>query len=344
MNDTPRRTRLIDVAREAGVSVTTASDALSNSPRVKFETKQRVKNVANKLEYQPNRVAQDLVRKSSSSITVVFSGPESLNFLSNPFFIQLFRPVVETLNTAGVSVYTEITTDSKEAQRLEQHGFGGSSAAIILIGTRLSDDALDALSKRLPIPIITVVRHPLPGSKFGVAVDNLEIGQLAASHLFDLGHRDIGYIGASPGVGLGEERLEGFKGELLKRGLKLDENAILQGDFYQESGYLAMIRILDTGNATAVFAANDLMAIGALEACLERGVSVPGDVSILGCDDIPNLDLLSVPLSSISLPIGELGTIAAQQALSILNQHPSDSPIILHAKLRPRASTARRIM
>lgn len=341
MKQTAHRVRLIDVAREAGVSVTTASDALGNSPRVKKETKAHVQQVAKHLRYQPNRVAQDLVRQAPSSVTVVFSGPESLNFLSNPFFIQLFRPVVETLNGAGTSVFTEITTDAEEAQRLEYHAFGGSSAAIILIGTRLSDNALGELAGRLPVPIITVVRHPLSGAKVGVAVDNFEIGTLAAGHLLDLGHKRVGYIGASPGVGLGEERLEGFKAEFRRRGIELDPGSVRPGDFYQESGRLAMLEILDVGGVTAVFAANDLMAMGALEACQERAVAVPTEMSILGCDDIPNLSLLAVPLSSISLPIRDIGVLAARQALSVLGGQQPEAPVTLHAKLSPRSSTAR---
>lgn len=335
------RVRLIDVAKEAGVSVTTASDALGDSPRVRTETRERVRRVAAQLRYQPNRVAQDLVRRAPSSVTVVFSGPESLNFLSNPFFIQLFRPVVETLNVAGTPVFTEITTDAKEAERLEYHAFGGSSGAIILIGTRLADRELSQLAARLPIPIITVVRHPLPGAKVGVAVDNFEIGTLAARHLLDFGHSRVGYIGASPGVGLGEERLEGFEAELKRRGLSLSPGCVRPGDFYQESGRLAMLEILDVGGVTAVFAANDLMALGALEACRERGVSVPDEMSILGCDDIPNLNLLSVPLSSISLPIRDIGVLAARQALSVMSGQVPDAPVTLRAGLTPRASTAR---
>lgn len=341
MKQFPQRVRLVDVAREAGVSVTTASDALGGSPRVKNATRDHVRMVATQLRYQPNRVAQDLVRQAPSSVTVVFSGPESLNFLSNPFFIQLFRPVVETLNAAGKSVFTEITTDAEEAERLEHHAFGGSSAAIILIGTRLSDAALEQLSNRLPVPLITVVRHPLPGSNLGVAVDNREIGNLAARHLLGLGHTKVSYIGASPGVGLGEERLDGFQAEIERRGLSLAQDCIRPGDFYQESGRLAMLEMLDVGDVTAVFAANDLMAIGALEACQERGVNVPMEMSILGCDDIPNLSLLAVPLSSISLPIRDIGVLAARQALSIVNGQQPDGPVTLHAKLAPRSSTAR---
>jgi LacI family transcriptional regulator len=270
----------------------------------------------------------------------MFSGPESLNFLSNPIFIELFRPVVETLNASGINVYTEVTTDLEEAERLASHAYGGSSAVIILIGTRLSDAVLESLSRTLPVPIITVVRRPLPGANVGVAVCNFEIGAMAAAHLLELGHRRIGYIGANPGVQLGEERLEGFRDQFASREILLDERWIRAGDFYQESGRLALLESLELGEVTAVFAANDLMAIGALEACKERDVEVPGQMSILGCDNIPNLDLLSVPLSTIALPVREMGVLAARQAESILNGERPEAPVVLHAKLLLRESTA----
>ena len=340
MAELAKRVRLIDVAQQAGVSVTTASDALADSPRVKIETREMVQRVAKALRYQPNRAARDLVMQTASSVSVIFSGPESMNFLSNPFFIQLFRPVVESLSSEGVPVITEITTEKNEVKTLENHAFGSSSAAIILIGTRMPDDELEELSRKLPVPIVTVVRHPLRGSSFGVEVDNKEIGSIAAAHLLDLGHKRIAYIGASTGVGLSEERLSGFKSEISRRGFTLMPEDIFPGDFYQESGRLAMLEIIETGKATAVFAANDLMALGALEACKQRGVDVPKQMSILGCDDIPNLHLLSVPLSSIALPIREIGVLAAKQAQGVVETKEPTGPKKLHANLVARESTA----
>lgn len=340
MTSSPHRSRLTDVAREAGVSVTTASDALRGSSRVRTATKEKVREAALRLSYTPNRAAQDLVRQAPSSATVLFSGPESMDFLSNPFFLQLFRPVVQGLSAAGIPVYTEITSDAQEAERLDYHGFGGSSGVIILIGTRSSDAELEACASRLPTPIITVVRHALRDSSLGVAVDNHEIGTIAARHLLDLGHRRVCYIGATPGVGLAEERVQGFREEFARRGVELEEQFIKAGDFYQQSGRLAMDQILDLEQATAVFAANDLMALGALEACQARGIKVPAKMSILGCDDIANLSLLSVPLSSISLPIPEMGMFIAQQAESVLSGEKVDGPVTLRPRLVQRESTA----
>lgn len=339
MDTTRDRARLADVAREAGVSVTTASDALSDSPRVKAATKNRVHKVAKALNYKPNRIAQDLVRGTPSSATVMFSGSESLNFLLNPIFIQLFRPIVETLNASGIPVYTEVTTDSQEAERLEHTAFGGSSGVIVLIGTRLGDTELGALARQLPIPIISLLRRPLPGFRVGVAVDNPDIGRLAAEHLLDLGHRKIAYLGSYPGLGLAEERLAGFTEEFRRRGIDIDEDLICPGDFDQDSGRTAMLDIIGRGGVTAVFAANDLMAIGALDACRHRGVVVPRDMSVLGCDNIPNLSLLSVSLSTVALPIREVGIHAALQAEAILRGTPPTGPVILRASVVAREST-----
>lgn len=333
------RIRLVDVAKQAGVSVTTASDALRGSTRVKRSTREKVRAIAKELRYQPNKVAQDLVRRSPSAATVIFSGPDSMNFLSNPIFIQLFRPVVETLNAKGIPVYTEIAASSHETERLEYHAWGGASGVIILIGSRLPDSELERLANEFPIPIVTVVRHPLPHSQVGVGVDNVDIGRQAAAHLLDLGHTRIGYIGATPGLALAEERLTGFKEECEQRGISLHDSDIQQGDFYQESGRVAMAELLSQSDITAVFAANDLMALGAIEACDAAGVSVPKDISVLGCDDIPNLHLLNVPLSSIALPIQQLGVIAAEQAEQVLKGSEQLAPTMLRATLVGRSST-----
>jgi LacI family transcriptional regulator len=333
------RIRLVDVAKQAGVSVTTASDALRGSTRVKRSTREKVRAVAKELRYKPNKVAQDLVRRSPSAATVIFSGPDSMNFLSNPIFIQLFRPVVETLNAKGIPVYTEIAASSHETERLEYHAWGGASGVIILIGSRLPDYELERLANEFPIPIVTVVRHPLPRSQVGVGVDNMDIGRQAAAHLLDLGHTRIGYIGATPGLALAEERLEGFRLECQQRGITLRDADIKPGDFYQESGRVAMSELIAHSEVTAVFAANDLMALGAIEACTAAGVRVPQDMSVLGCDDIPNLHLLNVPLSSIALPIQQLGVIAAEQAERVLNGAEQSTPTMLRANLVARAST-----
>jgi LacI family transcriptional regulator len=313
-----QKIRLVDVAKKAGVSVSTASEALNGVSGVNEKTRQKVIHIARQMNYLPNKSAQNLVRQTSHSIGVIMSGPTSLNWLSNPIFIEILRPIVETLNKKKINVLFEIATVETEIEVIRRIAQSGYVDAIILIGSRRKDDDLAELIEVLEIPTITTVRHPLGEGHLGAAVDNLHIGKIAAQHLISLGHRKLGYIGVLPGVSLAEERLKSFVSCCKKNGILLDPNWIRDGDFYQESGRREMKWLLKNTDVSGVFIANDLMATGAIEALLEMRVRVPEDISILGCDGIPNTHLLAIPLSTVALPIRDIGVTAAEQAIAIL--------------------------
>lgn len=339
---TPKKVRLVDVARAAGVSVTTVSEALNGIPGVSENTRERVRAIAAELRYSPNRAAQNLVGNRSNTVGIVFSGPSTLQWLSNPVFIEFLRPIVMTLSRHRIHVLTEIATVDTESERVIGLAQGGGVDVIILIGTRRKDAELEELLSSLPVPVITMVRHPLPGSRLGVAVDNHAIGRLAARHLISQGHRRLGYIGSLPGVGLASDRLRGFRAECRSAGISMPARQVVSADFYQPSGRTGMRWLLANTDVTAVFCGNDLMAIGALQACVEEGVRVPDEISLLGCDGIPNLDLLAVPLTTISMPTDEMGVAAAEQAAAVVSGAPAETlqPRTFPAELVVRASTS----
>lgn len=333
------KVRLVDVARVAGVSVTTVSEALNGIPGVSEATRSRVRKVAEELQYSPNRAAQKLVGRKAHAVGIVFSGPSTMQWLSNPIFVEFLRPIVSTLAHDHIPVVTEIATVETEIDRITRLAHSGDVDVIILIGTRRKDSELGALLDSLTVPVITLVRHPLASAHLGVAVDNLSIGRMAARHLLDLGHRRLGYIGQLPGVGLASDRLRGFRASCRSADVQLPAEHVMRGDFYQSSGRLAMTALLENTDVTAVFCANDLMALGALEACQAAGVAVPDQLSLLGCDGIPNLHLLSVPLSSIQMPSVAMGVAAGEQAAAIVRGEAVES---LRAQTFPARLVERR--
>lgn len=311
--------KLADVAAAAGVSLTTASEALNGIDGVNSETRQRVVDAAARLRYRPNHSARNLARSSAHTVAIVFSGPPSLGWLSNPIFLELFRPIVSSLNAAGVQAITEIVTVDREIERIEQLGRSGAADVLILLATRRSDQELADAVSRLPIPTIAVARPPVIPGDLSIEVDNWQIGWTAADHLLSLGHRSLGYIGRLPGVEIAERRLEGFLARCAEERVTLRSEAIQDGDFYQLSGAAAMDRLLDSPERPrAVFAANDIMALGAMESCKRRGVQIPNDLALMGADGIPNLELLWAPLTSIEFPLGAMGSGAAELAAAIV--------------------------
>lgn len=315
----PARVRLRDVATAAGVSVGTASEALNGIEGVNAGTRAKVVETARRLGYTPNRNARSLAGRGRRSIGVLISGPASMDWLFNPVFMEFFRSIQQVLSRRQVEVMMEIAPDDVELDRIRWLTHDVGVDGLILIGTRRPDAELAELGQGLGAPIVTLVRHPLWPGQLAVSVDNAGIGRMAADHLLQLGHRSVGYIGALPGVGLAEERIQGFVARLDDAGVALPEQHVRPGDYYQQSGQDEMEWLLDNTDVTGVFCGNDLMALGAIKACLSRGVKIPKDVSVLGCDGIPNLDMMAVPLTTIALPASAMGASAATLVLDALD-------------------------
>jgi LacI family transcriptional regulator len=330
------------VAKLAGIAVSTASNALNGKPGVSPRTRQRTFDAARKLGYVPNPIAQDLVKRTTKNIGIVLSGPPSFRFFTNPAFFEVIRSVTVTLNQSGYHAFLNvIATEEEEPEIIPQIARSRLAAAMVLVGTRRNDQELARLLDEVPIPSIVVIRGALDSKAFSVSVDNRKCGYLATQHLLELGHRSIGYVGHLPGVSLADERLEGYRQALEESGVVYDQSLVVPGDFYKESGSVAVRQLLrqSSRRPTAIFAANDLMALGAIEALEQDGFSIPEAISIVGCDDIPNLHLLKVPLSSVSLPFAEIGRLAAEKAIGVLEKDDRlPSQIILQPQLRIRGS------
>jgi LacI family transcriptional regulator len=332
--------RLRDVAQTAGVSVATASRVLSgNGVSVAAARRQAVLAAARSLHYVPNAHAQALARAGTSQIGAI------LHDVSDPYFSEIVRGLQRAASDADrlVTVCNSYRDPERElayvsllrAQRV---------GALILTGSGLDDRSYsDRLAPQIGAFAATggrpvfIGRHHIVGD--AVLPDNVGGARALARALVALGHRRFAVIGGPPLLTTTRDRIDGFATGLREHGLELDPREIVPGDFSREGGMAAMSRLLDAPtNATCVFALNDAMALGALRVLRTRGVAVPEQISVAGFDDIPATLDCDPTLSTVHVPLAEMGALAVALAL----EAPSDELRVRHvrAEVLLRASTA----
>jgi len=308
---------LAEVARRANVSPATASRVISNSSYgVKEDLRSRVLEAARELGYVPNAHAQALVRGSTSTVGVVVGD------VADPYFTEIVRGIQEVAVRTGrlVTVCNTYRDPERElayvrllhAQRVN---------SIILAGSGLDDREysrkmaaqLDAFAESGG-RVALIGRHHVAGD--GVVADNVGGARALAEHLIGLGHRRFGVISGPPSLTTTRDRLEGFRGALIGAGVELAREMVVHEDFSREGGVRATRELLrrDPGT-TALFAMNDMMALGALAALRDGGVSVPNEVSVVGFDDVPIARDVTPALSTVRVPLVEMGSRAMEMAL-----------------------------
>jgi LacI family transcriptional regulator len=328
-------TTIHDVARAAGVSTSTVSRALNGSGRISSRTRQHVTQIAEAMGYQPNDLARSLLAKRSQTIAVLV--PD----ITNPFFPELVMGIERVAAARGhlVLLCNSATEEStwRDLAALRRRQVDG----IILIGARLSADRLAAVTSG--IPVVTVDREvPLPGASV-VQSDHRAGGHAATSHLIGLGHRAIAHVAGPSWLSVAQLRRSGYADALAAARLPADERLVVEGDFLETGGYAAAHELIGRGTEfTAVFAANDLMAIGVLAALEEHGRAVPGEVSVIGFDDIHLASYIRPRLTTVRQDIYRLGTRAAEILIDRLDAPGAAAPTqeTITAELVVRESTA----
>jgi LacI family repressor for deo operon, udp, cdd, tsx, nupC, and nupG len=330
MADDGRRTTITQVAAELGVSTATVSRALMHPELLSDETRARVLAAIDRLGYRPNLLARDLrLRESKVAFVVVPS--------LSPFFLEVFRGVEDAAREIGYSVLMGHT----DRDRDREHAFFDQVAArradgIILV---TSSDA-PAMIERERLPPIVFALEGIEGRSLpAVRIDHTAAAVAATRHLLDLGHRRIAHISGPMSSSMAVHRLEGYQQAIAGQ---LDTALCLEGDFTARSGELAMNLLLARADPpTAVFAANDEMAIGAIRAARQAGLRVPQDVSIIGFDDQRIAGLYDPPLTTVHVPTAEIGYRAMLLLEKVLNNTAADQDVVLPTKIRIRATTAR---
>ena len=325
-----------DIALEAGVSKSTVSRALRDDPRVNEKTKEKIRKIARKLNYQPHKAAKALANKNTSIIGIVF--PRSPRSVADPFFLEFLQGISEIAISSGYSL-TLHNDDIYQGEKLDtifnRHNMDG----IILTEPWLDDPRIVHL-KREGLPFV-FLGNPMGDEDVPwVETDNRIGAYTAVSYLLDRGHERIATITGPLDLVAGRYRLQGYKDALLERGIKIQDELIVNADFTQEGAYQAVKELLK-GKAgfTAIFAANDVMAIGVMKALKEKGIRIPEEIAVMGYDGIQLGDDLDPPLTTIYHPAEVMGRIAMELLLKIMTgENIENKHILIEPELLIRGS------
>ncbi|MCR2792160.1 LacI family DNA-binding transcriptional regulator [Microbacterium sp. zg.Y625] len=332
--DRGRVATIFDVARVAGVSHQTVSRVLNDLPNVRPATRERVEEAIAELRYVPSQAARALVTRRSRTIGLVATGLPDFGPAST------VRAVNESARDAGYAVITMSLADAEvpslrsAAEMLIRQAV---EAMVLVVDEGAALAAFDGWE--LGVPLVAVASDSR-GRAQRVTIDQYRGARAAVSHLLDLGHRDIRHIAGPEGSMDAEERLRGWRDELVEAGAAAGD--LVRGDWSPGSGFRAGQRLLVDGVPGAVFVASDQMAVGLLHALSVAGLRVPEDVSVVGFDDIPEAAHLSPPLTTMRQDFVGLGQDAMAAVLAILQddqspQYPAPRlpQLILRASTRP---------
>ena len=328
-------TTIREVAESAGVSYATVSHVINNTRLVSPETRERVLEAMVKLNYRPNALARSLRQGKTNTIGLVL--PDS----ANPFFAEISRSIEDEAFKKGYSVVlcnteSDTTRELFYVDLLSKKQVDG----IVFVAAGDQADSLDFLLGR-NLPVVMIDRNIPDVEVDAVLTDHQLGGWLATHHLIELGHTRIACIAGPSSITPGAERLIGYRKALEEAGIPFDENLILRGDYHARSGMEVTQFILQMDpRPTAIFALNDLMALGALRAAAEAGYSVPSDLAIVGYDDLEISRFTNPPLTTIAQPKKEIGAQAVHLLVDrMAHKSNTTNRLVLEPELIIRRST-----
>jgi LacI family repressor for deo operon, udp, cdd, tsx, nupC, and nupG len=325
-------TTILDVARVSGLSTATISRALRNPEKVAAETRERVLKAVREVDYRPNMLARNLRTDRSFTVLVLVPG------ITNPFFASVTAGIEATAWQRGYSVLIGDTCDSRER---EAHYAQLAETRLADGVIQLSPDYVPEDQRRpLPCPVVHACGCELTAAP-SVRIDNAGAARELVEHLLARGHRRIGVISGSRENPHAIDRMKGYRQAMQAAGLGLDEALIQYGDFSMESGARAARALAALPQRpTALFSMNDEMAIGALQALAQAGLSVPGDMAVSGFDDIKFAAHTIPPLTTVAQPGTEMGAKACEILLDRIEGKNQDNEVhILPHRLILRDST-----
>jgi len=316
----------------------TASRVINDTGHVSAESRAAVLQAVEELGYVPNQTARALVRKRTDTVAFVVVVTEEHGFWADPFYSPLVRGAQAALAQEGVQLLLAIAHSQQERERLSDFLTGRHIDGVLL--SSLHDD--DPLPGRLAagdIPAVMVGSPTGYSPDYGVDLDNEEGGRRAARHLVERGRRRIAVITGPLGIQAGVDRWTGFRDALAEAGVP--QGPVEHGDFTLDSGAEAMRRLLRNDDTMdAVFAANDLMAAGALRVLRESGRRVPEDVAVVGFDDSSVAVTTDPPLTSVHQPIEEMGREVARLMMARLGREPvAERKVVFEPRLVVRGTT-----
>jgi LacI family transcriptional regulator, galactose operon repressor len=329
------RPTIYDVARLAGVSTATVSRALNGTGQIAPATRAAIDAAVARLGYHPNTAAQSLVTRSTQTIALL------LPDITNPFYAALVSGIQDRALEAGYTML--LCTTEGDPEREEQYLSllrAKQVDGVLVDGLVLPPDRITRFV-RDGLPIVCLDRDIDSTLVPLVQVDNRLGARLATEHLLSLGHERIAHVAGPPDLGISEERIEGYRDAHRTAGIRLDPELISVGSFTEEGGYEAARSLLASRVFTAVFAANDLSALGVLSALAEAGRRVPDDISVVGFDDLRLSRFTTPPLTTVHQPAGEIARHATDLLLELAGGRKVDRMLhLLEPELVVRRSTA----
>ena len=326
-----QRPTIRDVAERAGVSIATVSRVLNDRADVSVETRERVREVARSVGYSADPAARALATQRTRLVGVVVGDNAGHRDLSLVFFGKVLAAISRRLAHAEYEALLQAIDGGV------QHRFD----AAILIGLDGDDPLVAELSDR-DIPLVGVDVRISGGRSAFVGSDHADGVRLALAHLYALGHRRIAHLAGAANTLAGADRIAAFRRETDRLGLALSDEYVREGDFSSASGYRETCSVLALPERpTAIVAASDLMALAALQAIRDVGLEPGTDVAIVGFDDLEAAALAHPPLTTIRQDRQELGTVAAERAVELIEDpEASPPPTVLPVELVVRASSA----
>ena len=325
-----------DIARIAGVSHSTVSRALHNSPLVQRETLEAIQRIARDVDYRASAVARGLVTRKTRTIGVV------VTTVTDPWVGEVLSAIEHAANDHGYSVLlADSNADPARETSVVQSFAERRVDGIVVTSSRVGALHTPMLSE-LMVPIV-LINNQHPGEfVHSVMIENLQASRAATDHLIGLGHRRIGYVGDRFGHHSDAERFAGYRAALKAAGVPFLPDLVVHGDGKPEGGTAAMNILLTLPvRPTAVFCYNDMTALGVLRAIHLHGLRVPADISLVGFDDLFFASYTQPPLTTVRQPRGKMGQMALESLLKLMaGKEPAES-IKVPAELIVRESTAK---
>ncbi|QAY68102.1 LacI family DNA-binding transcriptional regulator [Paenibacillus protaetiae] len=326
-----------DVAKAANVSVATVSRVLHNLAGYSDKTKQKVLQAVADLGYKPNAIARGLINKRTQTIGVLF--PD----VSSNFSSDILHGIEEVAHEHGFSVIVcNTAAEGKRTLNYLQVLHEKQVDGIVFTSEMLKDEYYDAM-KEMRVPVVLVNTHSQKHMLPYVKVDDCQAAYQATNFLIQSGHREIAMIaGTRWDMLAGAPRLDGYKRALEDNGIPFEESKVIYGDFRMDSGKKAMEQLLASKMPfTAVFAASDEMAIGAMNVAMAKGLRIPEDISLIGYDDLNISRMIFPPLTTIHQPLALMGRLASEKLIALIEGAEQVPSSIVNHQLVERKTVRR---
>lgn len=332
------------IAKMAGVSVSTVSKIINNYSDISEETKAKVLEIMKETGYVPSNSAKTLATKKSNLIGVIFAGKLNIDF-THPFFIEVLNSFKKQMGFLGYDLlfFSNEKTHALDGDYLARCRHFHVDGCIIVTGQQVEPSISELDHSEIPCIGVDI---ELKGRSSGyIMSDNYKMSYKVVEHFYLQGYRELGYIGSTQESDISNIREKGYKDAIESFGLAVNENWFINGDnFFEESGYEAINKMIATGDLPqAIFAASDLIAIGAMRALKEHRLNVPQDVAIIGCDDIEACKYTTPSLSTIRQNKDKIGRLAASLLYDLINNQSVTSNVVVEPELVIRESCGSRL-